>query len=673
MFSFDWSEFNQKGDIAFDLEIVSDGIFIVGFSSEIEWTLPCNGVDIGKVVIHFERPLGATKFYGELKSIEINSIKLLTPDSSADICEDYICGHNGAGWNACTFMRTHDYSNWMSFSDPTDGIWYIDFIRSTCVQYLEYIQGFDNWLATYFYIEGSVVRKNWVRLLTRENVYPTTYTLDRHGFFKHYRIRCGHTQVRYFRWFGFDIDDDIYELNRVVPIMTTDSMSGFQITSSGKDDGQLYNLTQNDTNTYANFSTRQDGFYWIKYELPEASSVDMMDLAARRGSECNRMSTWFRVEGSNDDENWDTLLERSFLLQWYQGASQQYWINNSTPHKYYRFVSIEQPVSAFGLSRFRLYKKTEGREPRGYVPKLPSASYGGYEVTASSTTGSDHWPYLAFDGSSSTKWASASGDAIGSWIQIKFPTGTVCTHAFLRSRNDNWFVQAPTSFTIFGSLDGIIFETIKIFSDIELTQGEQKIFEFYNETPYLYYRIQAHVVQDQGGYVAFSEVNFGSNLREYKKELNAYRKVTPVMLANSQDGFVAASSANYTSGSRVYNPYEAFNGTISDSSCWTTDSGEGWIQIELPTVDVVNMLRMSGAASKWEPDSFVLYSSNDGQTYTELLSSGVLSWTHNATKTWDFKNEIAYKFYKIEAVNAKADYVSISDTQLIERTTTREY
>ena len=144
------------------------------------------------------------------------------------------------------------------------------------------------------------------------------------------------------------------------------------------------------------------------------------------------------------------------------------------------------------------------------------------------------------------------------------------------------------------------------------------------------------------------------------------------MTANSQDGFVLTANSIY-SGAKVYNPFEAFNNTISDSSSWTTKTQTGWIQIELPEADKANMFRMSGGFSAEEPDSFILYGSNDGENYDELLNSGALTWTHNETKTWDLNCDTAYKFYKIEAVNTKSAYITISEIQLIEHITTREY
>jgi hypothetical protein len=178
LITFDWSQFIQEKDMAFDLEIISDGVYVISFAANIVWTLPCAGVSAGKTVIHFERKFGSTTLYGNLKSTETKSVLNLTPNSSEDIQPDFICGHNGAGWNACACLSVKDYSNWMSFYNPSEGIWYIDFMRSTYVEYLEYVNGYDNWTAEYFYIEGSIDGKNWKRLLTRENVKPTTYTLD---------------------------------------------------------------------------------------------------------------------------------------------------------------------------------------------------------------------------------------------------------------------------------------------------------------------------------------------------------------------------------------------------------------------------------------------------------------------------------------------------------------
>ncbi|MBR1734044.1 MAG: discoidin domain-containing protein [Alphaproteobacteria bacterium] len=434
----------------------------------------------------------------------------------------------------------------------------------------------------------------------------------------------------------------------------------------------MYNLTNDSISSWANFETRLNGEFWVKYELAEPQSVDMIDLAARFGAESDRMPTWFRIEGSNDDENWETVFERAFLTRWYQGESRQYWIYNQTPYKFYRLLSLEQPIANFSLSRFRLYKKIEGTAPRGFVPVLSSASQGGYVASCSSVSGSSRSAHHAFDNDTGTAWVSGENNIANEWLQIKFPTETLCTAVWLRPRNDQYYIQAPTSFEILGSNDGENFVTIKTFSELTWTQTEQKVLEFYNANAYLYYRIHSLSVCDGGTRFALSELNFGTLLREYKRELNAYRRLTPIMTANSQDGFVVTANSIY-SGAKVYNPFEAFNNSISDSSSWTTKTQSGWIQIELPEADKANMFRMSGGFSNEEPDSFILYGSNDGENYDVLLNSGNLTWAHNETKTWDLNYDTAYKFYKVEAVNTKSAYITIAEIQLIEHITTREY
>jgi hypothetical protein len=93
----------------------------------------------------------------------------------------------------------------------------------------------------------------------------------------------------------------------------------------------------------------------------------------------------------------------------------------------------------------------------------------------------------------------------------------------------------------------------------------------------------------------------------------------------------------------------------------------------LPEADTANMLQMSGGFSNEEPDSFTLSGSIDGENYTQLLDSGALTWTHHETKTWELENETAYKFYKIDAVNTKSAYITISEIKLIKHQIIREY
>lgn len=516
IFKFDFSKFIQEKDLAFEVEIYADADYVVSFEN-VFWNMPCAGVSNGKTVIRFEKKLGSAYIEGNLKETVSQVVRNLMPDITDDITDDHICGHNGIGWDAKWCITVKDYSNYASFTNPKDGIWYVDFMRSTYVEYLEYYQGFDNWTADYFYIEGSVDGKNWKRLLTRGTgkLEHGNYYLEHHGFFRRYRIRCSHTQIRYFRWFGYDIDDNLFTLKKVVPRMTADSLNGYTLTCSGKNDGQIYNLTASDGN-WVNLKDRLNGEFWIKYELPEAALVNMIDLGAANGSESDRFPLWFKIEASNDDENWTTLLERAGLSRWYQLETRQYYIDNSTPYKFYKFTPIELNGTEFRIARFRLYYKNDGLDKfEGFVPTLSSASQGGYNVTGS--TELNEYAYYAFDGNDSTQWATTSGNAQNSWIQIQFPTETICNAVFMKARSDNGYPQAPTNFEIQASSDGSYYSTLKTVTTT-WTQGESQVIEFFNQTPYLYYRIFIISVQNTGKYASLSTINFGTTTKQYRRD-----------------------------------------------------------------------------------------------------------------------------------------------------------
>jgi hypothetical protein len=671
LITFDWSQFIQEKDLAFDLEIISDATYVISFDANVVWTLPCIGVSAGKTVIHFERKIGSTILYGNLKSIETKSALNLTPDGSEDIQPDFVCGHNGAGWNACYCLTVKGSGDYTSFTNPTDCIWYIDFMRSTYVEYLEYVQGYDNVTAEYFYIEGSVDRKNWKRLLTRENVKPTTCTLDAHGFFKHYRIRCKNTQIRYFRWFGYGIEDELFEFVRVMPLMlNANSLNGFSITSSGISSGALYNLTNNDGGSFANFGTRLNGEFWIKYELAESAVVNFIDIGAPSGNS-ERMPTRFKVEASDDDENWTLLLERASLMRWYDRETRQYYIDNNVAYKFYKFTPTEIPSAEFRIARFRLYRKEDGRESlQKFVPILTGPSQGGYEISCNSAASGED-AYHAFDGNDNSQWATTNGNGQNGWVCVKFPTETLCNTILLRARNDQYYEQAANSFEIQGSNDGSEFSTLKTVNTT-WTRGEEKIIEFFNDTAFLYYRIFIKTVQNGGGYAGFLTINLGTIRRDYKRDLTVKEYLLPIMNSGSQDGYEVSASAESGAGEAAYKAFDRNNG-----SNWSANVSSATVWITLPEAKICNCFSIyprSNYGSRCY-GSFALFASDDGENWTELLAvAGISAWSNDTEKVWEIENENAYAHFKIEGECFTAGQgILIAEIGLFHKYTTREY
>jgi hypothetical protein len=356
LITFDWSQITIEKDLAFDLEIISDAIYVISFDANIVWTFPCAGVSVGKTVIHFERKFGSTTLYGKLEKTDSVAFIDLTTIDNEDVQVNFICGSNGFSANPCEAFTKRDGSwswSFVNFTSGTDeGIWYVDFMGSTLINSLQI--SVANSTFAYFYVEGSVDKQNWTKLYSAENIIfeEGHLYLTKRGFFRHYRIRCSRVGIRWLRFWGYSVEDELFELLRVMPLMpNANSLNGFSITSTGANDGALYNLTNNNIGSWANFSTRSNGEFWIKYELPEAAVVNFIDICAPNGYS-DRMPTWFKIEASNDDEDWTILLERASLMRWYDGESRQYYIDNHTAYKYYKFTPIEIPSTEFRIARF---------------------------------------------------------------------------------------------------------------------------------------------------------------------------------------------------------------------------------------------------------------------------------------------------------------------------------
>ena len=677
LFSFDWSDLDMKDDISFDLEIVTDKLCVVNFGNNIDWEKPCAAAPKGTTIVHFERLLGSDRLSGDLVSSKTPYVQKLIGNLVDYISGDAICRHNGAGKLAYLYNQDQGWRQAWKFLNPNGGIFEIDFLKSTYIESI-YVHT-DGESSPYFYVEGSVDGVNWKRLLERTNVSGSPWTmLDEYGFFRYYRIQSrgnnqGLTMINY-DLNGYSIEDDLCELEKVIPVMTANEENGYIITSSTLNSGALYNITNVNHSSYAKFTERDNGKYWIKYELPEAQSVDLIDIMADYDN-ATSMPTWYKIEASNDDENWDILIERAFIGRWYSGESKQFWIYNSTPYKYYKITSIESPSGSFCIARFRLYKRVDGKIYGKKIPVLSSSSQGGFEVKASSNSGGEYYAQYAFDGNINSKWVSAWGGGVGGWIQVKFPVETLCSTVWLRARNDNWYGQAPSAFDLLGSLDGINFEIIKTITGQTWGMGEEKKFTFFNETPYLYYRVQGQTIQNGETYLGFSEVNWGSELREYKRDINIYNYLIPKLTSNtSEAGYVASASSEYDNSEGAW---RAFDGTGRQ---WTTRGGVNRnveLKIALPEArkcDIL-VLKTSDAASRM-PRTFRIEASNDNSNWTVLYENleGANFSTYTEYHFENPHNDTAFQFYRLFVLTNNGDgFISLNEFQLIEHIKTREY
>jgi hypothetical protein len=292
----------------------------------------------------------------------------------------------------------------------------------------------------------------------------------------------------------------------------------------------------------------------------------------------------------------------------------------------------------------------------------------------------DYFAYYAFDDNDNSQWATTAGSAQNSWIQIKFPTETVCNAVSIKARNDQYYVQAATSFEIQGSCDGSTFSTLKTVNT-SWTQGEEKIIAFFNEIPFLYYRIFVKTVQNNGDHAAFSTINFGTSLREYKRVLNVKENILPIMNSNFQDGYEVSCNSEFDDSWKIHRAFDRNTGTS-----WSTayDSPITTIFITMPTAKICNFISVFPRAGMQQQafGTFILYGSNDEKSeisevenWTELLEiTDISAWSDNVEKSWIVENDLAFLHYKIVATPYNNENcVSVASIDLFHKYTTREY
>ena len=441
----------------------------------------------------------------------------------------------------------------------------------------------------------------------------------------------------------------------------------------------FFNLSKTEGVTSSNNSR------WIKYELAEASIANLLEL---NFTSTNTQTNWFKLEGSNYDETWDLLLERQYPTNSLFNNGYRivfYHMANETAYKYYKLTCLATNDSSdnWDLIGFKLFFINRGNgKPHFYslVPTLSSNSQDGYEVTASSNYGS-HYPYHAFDNSSGVdnKWLSADSDVNGAWLKIELPEATAANTFQIQSPNEGYRNRAPKKFKIQGSNDDTIWTDLISEINLSWTQNQMRKWNIENETAFKFFRI---LIEESNGanFVDIGEFTIGRTIREYKRYLEKSDYLVPVMSSNSQDGYVASASSVFNSDHAIW---KAFDRNIN--STWATQdyiNPPQWLRIKLPTAKKCEILQLTSRNDKWWtqiPKDFILQGSNDGSTWTDLLTQTNVNWTEQAqTKRFNIptSNQADYLYYRIYmTANKQSTFYAfaISEFQLINKELIQEY
>ena len=478
---------------------------------------------------------------------------------------------------------------------------------------------------------------------------------------------------------GTKIDNNESELLLLTPKMNSNTTSYATLTCSKFDEYGAPQLTDStaDTYMYVDYNTdTSDLLRWIKYEFPQPVVANFLDVAANRYN-LDRTMRWYKLEGSNDDENWTLLLERQYQRDFYSYETRWYEFENTTAYKFYKLTCIATNGDQYWkIARFRLFRRKFGKWNfyRG-IPKLSSANQDGYEVSESSMHDSGHAGYFAFDDDTQTRWATTanSGDA---WLQIKLPTPTAFNAVQIASRGDSSLDQAPSAFQIQGSNDGETWNVLDSESNVSWTTlGELKLFTFENENAYLYYRL--YITANQGSaYHGCSCFILGNFTHDYKRWLNKYNYIVPILTSDettANDGvYRLSSSSEHPSHKRFY----LFDRNF-DTRFELNGETSGWIQIELPIAKLVTSFCVGARSDGWcvaAPRDYTLLGSNDGSTWTRLFAvSNSSTFSGSELRTHELTHTTSYKFYRLNISNPDSSVLTFARWDLILKEVIQEY
>ena len=633
----------------------------------------------GKTVVEFKRLFGSTQLIGNLKSFAASVVQNLTPVSTDDVMTDFTVEQDGGDWSAYEFIKSRSNNDWASLQSQTgEVIWQINFIRSTCVTRLHYVHGLYAGAPAFFHIEGSWDGVKWISLISLYNERPgTNLEIPQPGFFRHYRLRASKDfAICYFHFYGFSVDDRLYELIPVTPYMTQNEQDGYILTAhTTPNSGNLYNLTQVAPGNYANFTAKAEGgVYWIQYELPEAEIANVFDIGVANG-EAARFPLWFRIEGSNDATEWTLLLERKALLRWWDVRSvRQYHVDNTTAFKYYRFTAVSVGTTEFRLARFRLYRRDAGIDNvQNIVPQMFSAVQDGYVIAASGQYDSNHVAWHAFDRNKNTIWA-ANG-SFPAWLRIDLPEAVAIDSMKITARNDMLESEGPSNFSIEGSHDGSAWETLATYNAITWILGESKVFNFENSTPYITYRL--YVTESNSSNVSLAAWEIGNGYRQHKVDLENLEYVVPVLDANNFTDETGTYAITTSTEHSQYKAFYLFDRTAATQFELASGYTSGWVQIELPEAVAVNYFTIGARDDSYSsatPRDYTLEASNDGEDWDTLYSvENSASFSANELRAHHLDNTTAYKYYRLTISNPNNSVLTFARWDLCIYSKTQEY
>jgi hypothetical protein len=459
---------------------------------------------------------------------------------------------------------------------------------------------------------------------------------------------------------------------------------------------------------------------WVKLEMPYKTTlrhftlrqdIDNTNIGQRR-----QFPVDFKVIASNDDTNWTTIEWRLFTETFTVDAG----VVSTTAASGLDVGYTEHPVEPM-------------TNPIHYAE-----GHGTYEADASTKSiwfhptygspfdyviGNNMWESSVNWSSSNvynnTNWTTDVGGTrhYGEWLQLKIPYAITLAYTDVYPRT-NHALRGPGAGIILGSNDGENWYKLTEFSGkTYTTNGVATKIDVNATTPYTWYRIVTSKLAnatasdtrvDIGEWRLFAEkpvtrmenVHISGDLSSETLQTGYIKWPKVPLKANESEGYVATASSEYNTQS--YEAWHAFedkseyvnsnepawasgNGSFSGGSAAvsrTTGSdtfNHEWLQIQLPQaieLSYFNIIRRDTDGNRvYEaPKSGRMYGSNDGVTWTKLVSYSDLTYTDYTPTRVDVNSTTSYKYFRLALTHTLGTTVgysgaAINELQLFEAAT----
>ena len=299
----------------------------------------------------------------------------------------------------------------------------------------------------------------------------------------------------------------------------------------------------------------------------------------------------------------------------------------------------------------------------------------------------------------------------GDYIILKVPRSILLSHTVIYETTSE-STRAPTGGIVLGSSDGQNWFKLTEFSSISYTNGQSTV-NVNATTPYTHFAL---VVTNIGGSTVTSlsewrlfaekdvtkmeNVHISGDLSSETLQTGYIKWPRVPLKANESEGYVASASNVYNT-SVTAAPFTAFNqhretGNNGYSDAFVGGNGDftagvanksrttgddtfnhEWLQIQLPRAIQLSHFTLLQRLKNLDNDTDMpkngrMYGSNDGVSWTKLVTFSDLTYERFEETRVDVKSSAAYKYYRLaitDTIGSSQVYVAIGELQLFEAAT----